>query len=424
MSREPQRGERSAKHRVLITGIGAVTPIGHGVDGLWSGVQCRTSAVRVVSRFDASPFRSQLAAEAQDFDAGEDLDRRRVRRLDRYSQFAVVAGLQAVADANLEIDDGLADSTGCYIGSALGGVAFGEVQHRAFLEGGTPAVDPGVALAVFSGAGCGNLAIELGLRGPSLANSNSCASGAIAIGEAFRLVRDGVADVMLAGGSEAPLAPLTFGSFALIKAMSTWRGDPGEASRPFDAQRDGFVLGEGAAMLVLESLEHAQARGIRAYAEVKGYATTNDAYHMMAPLPDGTQAARAIGMALADARVEPHEIDYINAHASSTRLGDRAEALALGAALAEHASRIPISGTKGLYGHPLGASPAIETAIVALAMQRGFVPGTTNLDRPDADSTLNLIDNRGMELQPKIVLKNAFGFGGVNAALVLGADPT
>jgi 3-oxoacyl-[acyl-carrier-protein] synthase II len=279
-------------------------------------------------------------------------------------------------------------------------------------------------LAVFSGAGCGNLAIELGLRGPSLANSNSCASGAIAIGEAFRLVRDGVADVMLAGGSEAPLAPLTFGSFALIKAMSTWRGDPGEASRPFDAQRDGFVLGEGAAMLVLESLEHAQARGIRAYAEVKGYATTNDAYHMMAPLPDGTQAARAIGMALADARVEPHEIDYINAHASSTRLGDRAEALALGAALAEHASRIPISGTKGLYGHPLGASPAIETAIVALAMQRGFVPGTTNLDRPDADSTLNLIDNRGMELQPKIVLKNAFGFGGVNAALVLGADPT
>jgi 3-oxoacyl-[acyl-carrier-protein] synthase II len=424
VSRPLDAVERSGRHRVVITGIGAVTPIGQGVDGLWSGVLGRKSAVRVVSRFDAAPFRSQLAAEVGDFDAGEYVDARRLRRLDRFSQFAVVAGLQAVADASLQIDDQLAESTGCYIGSALGGIAFGEVQHQAFLQAGASAVDPAVALAVFGGAGPSNVAIELGLRGPSLANSNSCASGAIAIGEAFRLVRDGVADVMLAGGSEAPLAPLTFGSFALIKAMSTWRGDPREASRPFDAQRDGFVMGEGAAMLVLESLDHARARRKRAYAEVRGYGTTNDAYHMVAPLPDGKQAARAVQIALADARVQPHEMDYMHAHAWSSRDGDRAEALALGAALGAYASRIPISGTKGLYGHPLGASPAIETAIVALAMGRGFVPGTTNLDRPDADNTLNLIDECGLSLQPRIVLKNAFGFGGVNAALVLGADPT
>jgi 3-oxoacyl-[acyl-carrier-protein] synthase II len=407
------------KHRVVITGIGAVTPIGQGAEDLWSGVCRQQSAVRVVSRFDPSPFRSRLAAEVEDFNPDEHLDQRHLRRLDRFSRFAVVAGLQAVADAALQFDEGLAELTGCYVGSALGGVAYGEVQHQAFLRMGASAVDPSVALSIFSGAASANIAIALGLRGPSLTNSNSCASGAIAIGEAFRLVRAGVTPVMLAGGSEAPLAPLTFGAFALIKSMSTWRGDPRDASRPFDAQRDGFVMGEGAAMLVLESLEHAEARKARTYAEVRGYGTTNDAYHMVAPMPDGQQAARAIRLALADACFEPQDVEYINAHASATRLGDRAEALAVSTALGEYANRVPISGTKGLYGHPLGASPAIETAISALAIARGFVPGTANLDQPDADNTLNVIDARGLNHRPRVVLKNAFGFGGVNAALVL-----
>jgi len=420
MSNRPN-GSGSAAQRVAITGIGAVTPIGDGVEGLWSGIRRGESAVREVTRFDPTPFRSRLAAEVRSFDAREHIEARRARRLDRFSQFAVAASLLAVADAGLRIDRAVADAAGCYIGTALGGVAFGELQHQSYLRGGTSAVDPSVVCAIFGGAGSSNVAIELGLRGPSLANSNSCASGVIAIGEAFRLVRANEAPVMLAGGVEAPLAPLTFGSFAIVKAMSTSLGDPREASRPFDAQRDGFVMGEGAAMLVLESLDHARARGARVYAEVRGYGATNDAHHMLAPLPDGSQAARAIQIAMADARVQPRQIEYVNAHASATPLGDRAETRAIELALGRFASAVPVSGTKGLYGHPLGASGAIETAISALAICCGFVPGTTNLANPDGDNGLNLIGPTGLCLRPRVVLKNAFGFGGINAALILGA---
>src|SRR5439155_4210871 len=254
------------------------------------------------------------------------------------------------------------------------------------------------------------VAIELGLHGPSMANSNSCASGAIAIGEAFRLIRDGRSTLMLAGGVEAPLAPLTFGSFALIKAMSTADDDPSRASRPFDARRDGFVMGEGAAMLVLESLEHALDRGAPVYAEVRGYGMSNDAYQMLAPLSSGEQAARAIRLAMDEACIEPADVDYNNAHASATPIGDRPEARAIECALGEHAARVPVSGTKGLYGHPLGASGAIETAIVALAIARGWLPGTTNLVQSDADNSLNLIGPSGIRRQPRVAINNAFGF--------------
>jgi 3-oxoacyl-[acyl-carrier-protein] synthase II len=334
---------------------------------------------------------------------------------------SVATSLQAMADAGLTGRSAVLEHAGCYIGSALGGVAFGETQHRAFMQHGVQRVNPALALSVFGGAGPTNVAIELGMHGPSLANSNSCASGSIAIGEAFRLVRDGRAAVMLAGGVEAPLAPLTFGSFALIKAMSTADDDPCRASRPFDSHRDGFVMGEGAAMLVLEALDHATARGAEVYAEVRGYAMTNDAHDMLAPLPSGEQAARAIQLAMADAGVEPADIDYVNAHASATPIGDRAEARAIEWALGEHATRVPVSGTKGLYGHPLGASGAIETAICALAVERGHLPGTTNLTRADADNPLNLIGPAGSRQQARVALNNAFGFGGINAALVLSA---
>jgi 3-oxoacyl-[acyl-carrier-protein] synthase II len=393
------------------------------VDGLWSGVLRGQSAVRVVSRFDASPFRSHLAAEIsdQDFDPNEFLEPRRARRLDRYSQLSVAASLQAVADARLRPCSAQMELAGCYVGSALGGVAFAETQHLAYLRQGLGGVNPSLALSVFGAAGPTNVAIELGLHGPSMANSNSCASGAIAIGEAFRLIRDGRSTLMLAGGVEAPLAPLTFGSFALIKAMSTSDDDPCRASRPFDAARDGFVMGEGAAMLVLESLEHALARGAQVYAEVRGYGTTNDAFQMLAPLASGEQAGRAIQLAMHDAGVGPADIDYVNAHASATPIGDRAEARAIQCALGDEAARVPVSGTKGLYGHPLGASGAIEMAISALAIARGSLPGTTNLVQPDADNTLNLIGPAGLDQQPSVVINNAFGFGGINAALVLAA---
>ncbi len=346
------------------------------------------SAVRLVTRFDPAPFRSHLAAEIDDadFDPSAYFEPRRARRLDRYSQLSVAASLQAVADAGLSGLSADFEEAGCYIGSALGGVAFGETQHQTFVQDGVQHVNPALALSVFGGAGPTNVAIELGMHGPSLANSNSCASGAIAIGEAFRLVREGHVALMLAGGVEAPLAPLTFGSFALIKAMSTADTDPCGASRPFDTRRDGFVMGEGAAMLVLESLDHATARGAEVYAEVCGYAMTNDAHDMIAPLPSGAQAARAICLAMSDAGVEPADIEYVNAHASATPIGDHAEVRAIQTALGEHATRVPVSGTKGLYGHPLGASGAIETAICALAIERGHLPGTTNLTHADADN--------------------------------------
>jgi 3-oxoacyl-[acyl-carrier-protein] synthase II len=381
------------------------------------------SSVRPVSRFDPSPFRSRLAAEIddRDFDPGAYLGPRRVRRLDRFSQLSVVAGMQAVADAGLSEHSAALHEAGCYLGTALGGIAFGELQHQAYLRKGAAGVSPSLALAVFGGAGPTNVAIQLGLQGPSLANSNSCASGAIAIGEAFRQIRAGQAEVMLAGGAEAPLAPLTFGSFALIKAMSTADGDPAQASRPFDVRRDGFVMGEGAAMLVLESFAHAEARGAQPYAEIRGYGMTNDAYHMLTPLANGEQAARAIRLAMAEAGVVPADVDYVNAHASATPIGDRAEARAIQCALGEHAARVPVSGTKGLYGHPLGASGAIEAALSALAISRGHLPGTTNLTRADDDNPLNLIGPAGLRQRPQVVINNAFGFGGINAALVLSA---
>lgn len=407
-------------HRVAITGIGAITPIGSGREGFWAGVRRGRSAVRHITRFDPMPFRAHLAAEIDDFQPTDFMDAKRAKRLDRFSQLAVAAARQALDDSHLCLEK-IRNEVGCYVGSALGGVAFGEEQHLAYLEKGTAGVNPALALAVFGAAGSTNIAIDFDLRGPSTANSDSCASGLIAIGDAFRLIRDGRAPAMLAGGVEAPLAPLTFGSFALIRAMSTANDEPERASRPFDAQRGGFVMGEGAAMLVLERLDHAEARGAPILAEVRGYATTNDAYHMLAPRPDGSQAARAIGLALEDAEVRPTEIDYVNAHASATPIGDRAEVCAIVSALGAHATRVAVSGTKGLYGHPLGASGAIETAISALAIDRGFLPGTTNLCQTDADNPLQIIGPAGRSCHPRVVLNNAFGFGGINAALVLSA---
>jgi 3-oxoacyl-[acyl-carrier-protein] synthase II len=379
--------------------------------------------VRPLTRFDATPFRSHLAAEIDDamVDVSAVVGHKRARRLDRYSGMAVIASMQAALDARLQPCSRVLERAGCYIGSALGGIAMAENQHDAFVEGGATVIEPTLAQSVFGGAGPSNVAIELGLHGPCMANSNSCASGAIAVGEAFHLIRSGQVDVMLAGGAEVPLAPLTFGAFSILKAMSTCDRDPSHASRPFDRCRDGFVMGEGAAMLVLESQEHADRRGARSYAEVRGYAMTNDAHHMLAPRPDGEYAVQAMHLAMQDACVRPEQIEYVNAHASGTPVGDRVEAAAIGRALGPSAKGVPVSGTKGLYGHPLGASGAIETAILALALSRGWLPGTANLEEADADNDLFLIGPQGLERRVDIGLNNAFGFGGINATLVLAA---
>jgi len=411
------------KRQVVVTGIGAVTPIGCGAAGLYEGLRLERSAIDRITRFDPTPFSCTIAGEVRDFDPGAYMDARRLRRLDRYSQLALACGRMALEDARLRLTEENRDAIGCFIGSAIGGAAFAEEQHAIFMAQGIHKVKPHLALSVFCGAASCNIAIEFDLRGPSSANSDSCASGAIAIGEAFRAVRDGYADVMLAGGVEAPLTPLIFGAFAIIRAMSTRNHDPARACRPFDRGRDGFVMAEGAALLVLEEREHALRRGAPIYGTVLGYGTSNDAHHMTAPLPSGAQAARAIRDALAEAEVLPHQIDYINAHASSTPLNDPAETLAIKQVFGEHAYRIPVSGTKAMRGHALGATGAIEAAICMLALRHAYVPPTLNLEEPDPACDLDYVPGTGREREVRYALSNSFGFGGINAALVFGPAP-
>ncbi len=387
---------KNGYRRVVVTGVGAVTPIGTAAEGLWSGLASRRSAVRGVTRFDPAPFRSRIAAEIPDFRPQDHLDVKRARRLDRFSQLAVTCARLALQDAELRLETEDRDRFGAMMGSALGGVAFAEAQVPKYLAQGPRGLDASLALAVFAGAASCNIAIEFGLTGPNATNAMSCASGTIAVGEAFHVVRDGRADVMLAGGAEAPLAPLTFAAFSNIRAMSTRNDDPATASRPFDAERDGFVMGEGAAVVVLEERGRALARGAPIYAEVVGHAYTNDAYHMTAPRPDG-----------------------LNAHGSSTPLNDSTETLAIKQVFGDHAYRLAVSGTKGYYGHALGASGAIEAAICAMALQRGWLPPTINLQRPDPACDLDCLPGDGRTAAPEVVVSNSFGFGGVNAALVL-----
>jgi 3-oxoacyl-[acyl-carrier-protein] synthase II len=409
---------RDDRRRVAITGIGVITPVGLGRDGLWMGLRAQRSAVRTVTRFDPSPFRTHIAAEVDDFRAADHMEAKRARRLDRFGQFSVAAARMAVADAGLDLTTEDRERVGAMMGSALGGVGYAEEQLGHFLTKGLRAVDATLALAVFGGAASCNIAIEFGVSGPNSTNAMSCASGTMAIGEALRQIRHGYADVMLAGGAEAPLAPLCFGAFALIRAMSTRNDDPARASRPFDRDRDGFVMGEAAAVLVLEAWDRAVARGAPIYAELCGYGTTNDAHHMTAPLPGGAQAARAMRLALDDARVAPHDIGYVNAHGSSTPLNDPSETAAIKHVFGDHARRMTVSGTKGYYGHALGASGAVEAAICALALHRRWLPPTVNLDAPDPACDLDYLPREGRPADPEFVMSNSFGFGGINASLV------
>jgi 3-oxoacyl-[acyl-carrier-protein] synthase II len=408
------------QRRVVITGIGAVTPIGHTREGLWQGVLRGKSGVRRVRAFDISGYRSQVAAEVLDFDAAPYLDRKQLKRLDRYSQFALCAAKMAVADAELDLEAEAHERVGVCIGSALGGMLTAEEQHGAFAARGLGAVSPMLAVTVFGAAASCNIAIEFGVTGPNTANCNSCAAGTMAIGDALRFIQRGEAEVMLAGGAEAPIAPLCFGSFSIIRAMSKRNHDPERACRPFDKGRDGFVMGEGAAILVLEDAGHAERRGAHIYAEILGYSLTNDAYHMSAPHPGGVEAARAMAMVLKDAGLGPEDIEYINAHGSSTPMNDKIETMAIKQVFGGVAGRIPVSGTKGLYGHALGASGAIEAAIGALALTYKYVPPTVNYEIPDPECDLDYVPNIGRSAQVRYLMSNSFGFGGINACLVLG----
>jgi 3-oxoacyl-[acyl-carrier-protein] synthase II len=419
----------ASPRRVWITGLGLVTTVGTGVDAFRAGLRRATSPIRAIDRFDATPFRSRVAAQIDDFDPADHMDARSVRALDRFSQFGVAAGRLALDDAAFRPGDpGHPDPerVGIYLGSALGGVAFAEEQHERFMDGGIRRVAPTLALAVFGGAAPANLGITLGVRGPILSTANSCASGAVALGEALGAIRGGEVDAAIAGGVECPLSPLSFGAFDLIRALANAHNDlPDQACRPFDAARSGFVLGEGAALLVLEEAEAAQRRGAVPYAELRGYGASSDAYHMVQPRPDGSDAARAVRDALSDAGDSLESIDYVNAHASSTPLGDVAEARALGVALTERAATVPVSGTKALTGHPLGATAAIEAAMAALTVRDGWAPPSVNLEEPDPEIAALLggliRDPAGRAGTYERVLSTSFGFGGLNAALVFGA---
>ena len=457
--RNPQSAIRN--RRAVITGIGPITCIGTGREAFWRGILAQRSGISRITSFDTSQLRAHHGGEIRDWDPAQFFPPHRLKRLDRYAQFAVASALLALDDAGFAWSrDKPQARVGVSFGTALGGIANAEIEHQRFLQKGPRGVNQTLALQVFGGSAHSNIAIECGFRGVGTTNSNSCASGTIAVGEALRYIRDGMADVIVAGGSEAPLCPLTFGAFDFIKTMSRWTGDPHHACRPFDLARDGFVMGEGAASLVIEEYEHAKNRGAKIYAEVLGYALNNEAHHMTSPLPSGEAVIACMRDALADAGVAPGEIDYINAHASSTQLNDANEAMCVrsvfGAkvegermkdeknrasapqspnqsaagdmshsSLILHPSSFPpplpaVSGTKAYTAHPLGATGAIETAICALAIDRSFIPPTLHHTSPDPACGIDVVPNEGRSQKLRYVMNNAFGFGGINACIVLG----
>ena len=403
--------------RVVITGVGPITPIGIGKEAFWEAIKNKKSGIGPVTTFDASIFKATSAGEILNWSPEGIFPPHRLKRLDRYAQFSVASVKLALEDSGLNYSPDLPhDRVGVSFGTALGGVANAEGQHEAFVHGGPKSVRQTLALQVFGGSAHCNTAIEFGLRGVGTTNSNSCASGNVAIGEALRYIREDWADVMVAGAAEAPLSPLTYGAFAFIRTMS--RAHPSVACRPFDNDRDGFVMGEGAASLILEEYEHAKARDANIYAEVIGYSLNNDAFHMTTPLPTGDSCVRAIRDALNYARVNVDQVDYINAHASSTQLNDANEAFCIRKVFGERTATIPVSGTKGYYGHPLGASAAIEGVLCALAIRDRLIPPTLNYRNPDPACNLDIVANEPRESDLRYILSNAFGFGGINSCIV------
>jgi 3-oxoacyl-[acyl-carrier-protein] synthase II len=403
----------------VISGLGALSCVGHGKEGIWQGALGKNgSGVKALSRFDPSPFSCKIAGEITDFDPLQHMDDKKAKRLDRFAQFSLATANMAMADSGLDLNKVNREAVGIYIGSALGGIAFAEEQHGEFMTRGVKGVRPTLAISVFGGASSCNIAMELGTFGPNVANANSCASGAIAVGEAARLIALGEADIMLAGGVECPLSQLAFGSFSIIRAMSTRNADPGTASRPFDKARDGFVMAEGAGILVLEEYEQAKARGAHIYAEILGYATTNDAFSMTSPRTDSLQSSRCMRLALEDSKSSIGDIGYLSAHGSSTPLNDTYESQAI--RMVSGKAQIPVSSTKSSHAHALGASGAMELVLSALVFEKNLLPPNLNLFEKDPACDLDIIANEAREARINRILSNSFGFGGINACVVLG----
>jgi 3-oxoacyl-[acyl-carrier-protein] synthase II len=409
--------------RVVVTGLGAVTPIGNDVPSYWDGLSSGRNGVAGITLFNPERHACRFAAEVKSFNPAGWLEPKEAKRWDRFCQFGVVAARQAVADAGLTIDDTNRHRVGVSIGSGVGGLLMMETQAHVLAERGPDRVSPFCVPMMIPNMATGLAAIALGARGPSSAVATACAAGSNAIGDAFRQIQLGLADVMVCGGAESAITPLGVAGFASAKALSFRNDDPATASRPFDAERNGFVIGEGAGVLVLESLEHAEARGATILAEIVGYGSTCDAHHITAPSPGGSGGAEAIRLALVDGRLAPEAVDYINAHGTSTQANDSNETAAIKTALGAHAHRIPVSSTKSMTGHLLGGSGGIEAVAAVLAIRHNVVPPTINYRNPDPACDLDVVPNEARELPVNVVLSNSFGFGGHNVCLAFRRIP-
>ncbi len=403
--------------RVVVTGVGVVSPLGTGVEKNWSAITSGQSGLGPITRFDASNLPTQIAGEVKDFNAEDYIDLKEIKKMDLFIQYGLAAAEMALKDSGLEITDENAERVGVLVGSGLGGLPTIEKYHEAMLDRGYKKISPFFIPMLIINLAPGQISMRFGAKGPNLSSVSACASGTHSIGDAYHMIARGDADAMFAGGAEATITPLAIGGFNVMKALSTRNDDPQGASRPFEKNRDGFVMAEGAGILILEEYEAAKARGAKIYCEIAGYDMSGDAYHLTQPAPGGEGAARCMKMAMRNAGLNPEDVDYINAHGTSTHFNDLYETMAIKSVLGDAAKRVMVSSTKSMTGHGLGAAGGIEAVFSALALDRGVVPPTINYSEPDADCDLDYVPNEARQVDCKVVLSNSFGFGGTNATL-------
>ncbi len=407
------------KRRVVITGVGMITPLGTGNEKSWKGIIEGRSAVRKITHFDAKDSPCKIAAEVPDFDLDDFIDTKEQKKMDRFIHFGLAAGTLAMEDSGLKVTDKNADRVGSIVGAGIGGLSSIEKYTTLINERGPKRVSPFFIPMTIINLTAGQIAMRFGAKGPNSAVSTACASGTHSIGDGFKLIQNGIADAMICGGSEAVITPLGIAGFTQMKALSTRNDEPEKASRPFDRDRDGFIMGEGSGILVLEEMESAMDRGAKIYAEISGYSLNSDAYHITSPVPNGEGAAKCMASALKDAGIKPEEVDYINAHGTSTKYGDEIETTAIKTVFGDHAYKLCVSSTKSMIGHLLGASGGVEAAICAQSILNKIVPPTVNLDNPDSDCDLDYVPHKARPLDLNIAMSNSFGFGGTNACIIL-----
>ncbi len=407
------------KRRVVITGLGIVSPIGIGKEENWLNCIEGKSGIGKITKFDASAFRTTIAGEVKNFDPSKFLDPKEVDKFDPFIHYAVASAVLAFEDSKLSMEREDPERVGVYIGSGIGGLSFIEKTHNAILNQGPRKVSPYFLPGLIINMASGLVSIIFGAKGPNSATATACATSAHSIGDSFRIIQRGEADIMIAGGAEAPITPIGLGGFCALRALSTRNDEPEKASRPFDLKRDGFVMGEGAGVVILEELEHALSRNANIYAEIVGYGMSGDAFHVTAPCSDGDGAIRCMKLAIENAGIKPEDVDYINAHGTSTPLNDKVETMAIKKLFGSYAYKLAISSTKSMTGHLLGAAGAVETIFTALAIKEGIVPPTINYEFPDPECDLDYVPNRARKMEIKYAINNSFGFGGTNASLVL-----